>query len=94
LKPSKIISLKIYIIYLFGEISAVRKRLILEKERKKGCHVLLWLIFSWLFNFVCAPKRKRKRKEKHPIVHWAHIVTRRQLDLVTGLIFKARKGGH
>jgi hypothetical protein len=56
--------------------------------------MLLWLIFSWLFNFVCAPKRKRKRKEKHPIVHWAHIVTRRQLDLVTGLIFKARKGGH
>jgi hypothetical protein len=45
---------------------------------------------------LCAPKRKRKRKrkEKHPIVHWAHIVTRRQLDLVTGLIFKARKGGH
>lgn len=63
-----------------------------KKERKKGCHMLLWLIFSWLFNFVCAPKRKRK--EKHPIVHWAHIVTRRQLDLVTGLIFKARKGGH
>jgi hypothetical protein len=46
---------------------------------------------------LCVPpkeKEKRKRKEKHPIVHWAHIVTRRQLDLVTGLIFKARKGGH
>jgi len=52
---------------LFGEISAVRKRLILKRERKKGCHMLYGSSFLGSLILCVPPKEKGKEKKSTPL---------------------------
>jgi hypothetical protein len=52
------------LIYLFRVISAVKKRLIQERERKKRCHMLHGSSFLGSLILCVPPKEKEKEKEK------------------------------